>query len=57
MPRQIFQLSAIAAFLSGGTLALIPLNSIGENLLGVVIAFIVVNIGGYFLSSDKQDRQ
>ncbi len=57
MPRQIFQLSAIAAFLSGGTLAVIPLNSIGENLVGIAIAFLLVNIGGYLLNPEKQNHQ
>jgi hypothetical protein len=49
MPQQIFQFSAIAAFLSGGTLALIPLDSIAENLLGVAVAFIAVNVAGFLL--------
>ncbi len=57
MPRQIFQLSAIAAFLSGATLAVIPLNSIGENLVGIAIAFLLVNIGGYLLNPEKQNHQ
>ncbi len=49
MRQQIFQFSAIAAFLSGGTLALIPLDSIAENLLGVAVAFIAVNVAGFLL--------
>jgi hypothetical protein len=53
MPRQIFQLSAIAAFLSGATLAVIPLDSIAQNVLGVAVAFIVVNVGGLLLKPKK----
>ncbi len=49
MRQHIFQFSAIAAFLSGGTLALIPLDSIAENLLGVAVAFMAVNVAGFLL--------
>jgi hypothetical protein len=49
MRQQIFQFSAIAAFLSGGTLAVIPLDSIAENVLGVAVAFVVVNVAGFLL--------
>jgi mannitol-specific phosphotransferase system IIBC component len=56
MRQQIFQFSAIAAFLSGGTLAVIPLDSIAENVLGVAVAFIVVNVAGLHSQTEMDEK-
>ncbi len=49
MRHETLKLSGIAALLSGACIALIPLNSIAENLLGVAIAFTVLNLSGFLL--------
>jgi hypothetical protein len=47
MRHETLQLSGIAALLSGACIALMPLDSIGENLLGVVVAFTLLNLSGF----------
>ncbi len=47
--KSTFTLSSIAALVAGGTLALLPLDSLTEQVLGVVIAFIALNAANYFI--------
>ncbi len=49
MRHETLKLSGIAALLSGACIALIPLNSIAENLLGVAVAFTLLNLSGFLL--------
>ncbi len=47
MRHETLQLSGIAALLSGACIALIPLNSIAENLVGVAVAFTLLNLSSF----------
>ena len=40
-------LSTIAALVAGGTLALLPLDSLIEQVIGVGIAFVLINLVTY----------
>jgi hypothetical protein len=46
-------LSSIAALLAGGTLALLPLDSLIEQFMGVAIAFVALNAVNYIISQRK----
>ncbi len=46
-------LSSIVALGTGGTLALLPLDSLIEQFLGVAIAFVALNAANYFISQRK----
>jgi ribose/xylose/arabinose/galactoside ABC-type transport system permease subunit len=47
-------LSSIAALVAGGTLALLPLDSVTEQVLGVAIAFVILNAINYLTRSKEQ---
>ncbi len=47
-------LSSITALFAGGIIALLPLNSFIEELFGVAIAFIALNIANHFIKGVNQ---
>lgn len=50
---KILNLSSVAALLAGGTLALLPLDNLVEQLIGVAIAFLLLNTASYFIKGVK----
>ena len=47
---RIQNLTSIAALLVGGTLALLPLDSFTELLVGIAIAFVALHTASYLIS-------
>jgi hypothetical protein len=45
--------SSMAALLAGGSIALLPLDSLTDQLIAVAIAFLLLNVASYFISRYK----
>jgi predicted membrane channel-forming protein YqfA (hemolysin III family) len=50
---KILNTSSIAALLAGGTIALLPLDSLTEQLSGIAIAFLILSGASYLINHHK----
>jgi hypothetical protein len=45
--KKLLNISSLAALVAGGSIALLPLDSLIEQVIGVAIAFVLLNLINY----------